>query len=67
MSSDTGILVMALSLVALPVPSQGKVLLTPQEALELAFPECEIERKTHFLDDEQQDRVAEMAGKSFRS
>jgi hypothetical protein len=47
---------------AAPAPA-GKVFLTQDEALKLAFPECAIERRTIYLDDEDRKRVAELAGK----
>ena len=41
----------------------GKVFLTQEEALKLAFPDCVIERRTVFLDEEDRKRAAELAGK----
>jgi hypothetical protein len=43
----------------------GKVFLTVDEALELAFPECEIEHGTEFLPDEVKKRVAKLAKGEF--
>ncbi len=39
----------------------AKVFLTVEEALELAFPGCEIERRTVYLTEAQERRVAELA------
>ena len=44
------------------VPPQGKVFLTKEEALELAFPECEVERRVVFLTEAQRKRANELAG-----
>src|SRR5687768_8288756 len=46
-------------------PGSGKVLLTQEEALALAFPDCSIERRTIYLDDRQRKRVAELAKGEF--
>ena len=43
------------------------VLITVEEALELAFPDAAIERQTLFLSDEQRDRVAEDSGSEVSS
>lgn len=43
-------------------PSSGKVFLTVAEALELAFPGCEVERGTIFLSKAEQATVKERAG-----
>jgi hypothetical protein len=43
------------------------VLITVEEALELAFPDAAIERQTLFLSDEQRDRVAEESGAEVSS
>jgi len=43
------------------------VLITVEEALELAFPDAAIERQTLFLSDEQRDRVAEDSGAEVSS
>lgn len=46
----------------LSVPQgSGKVLLTPDEALALAFPGCAIERRTEYLDKAEARRVEELA------
>lgn len=55
---------LALALGAAPVAAQGKVFLTTDEALALAFPGCKIERKEHLLDDRQRARIAEQAGQA---
>ncbi len=47
---------------AMPVAAQGKVFLTTDEALALAFPGCQIVRKEHLLDEGQRARIAEQAG-----
>jgi len=49
----------------------GKVFLTPEEALTLAFPECEIERRTEYLSEPEEHRIealarAELAGRVVR-
>ena len=43
-----------------PVPA-AKVFLTVEEALELAFPGCEVERRTVYLTEKQEARVEEVA------
>jgi len=43
------------------------VLITVEEALELAFPDATTERQTFFLSDEQRDRVAEESGAEVSS
>lgn len=45
-----------------PAPSAARVLLTVDEALELAFPEAEIERRTVFLSEQQIARATKLAG-----
>jgi hypothetical protein len=49
----------------------GKVFLTPEEALALAFPECEIERRTEYLSEAEERRIeslgrVELAGRVVR-
>lgn len=44
-----------------PVRGGAKVFLTVEEALELAFPGCEVERERIFLTPEQRERAAELA------
>jgi len=39
----------------------GKVFLTVEEALHLAFPDCEIERRTIYLSEEQKQEAKELA------
>lgn len=46
----------------LPTAAAGKVFLTLDEALELAFPGCEIERRTVFLTESQLERARQLAG-----
>ncbi len=45
-----------------PQPAAGGVLLTREEALELAFPGCEVDRETHYLTRDERRRAAELAG-----
>lgn len=48
---------------AWPSPAAAQVMLTQEEALRLAFPEpADINRRTAFLDQEDMDRVEELAG-----
>ena len=44
-----------------------KVFLTTDEALELAFPECEVTRETVYLTKEQKKRAEKLAGKELES
>lgn len=58
---------MASSTSALPstrgsTPGKGRVFLTADEALALAFPGCEVKRETLYLTDAQKDRVRKLAG-----
>ena len=53
-------LLLALALAA-PQAGPGKVYLTPDEALALAFPECTIERRTEYLDKAEAKRVEALA------
>jgi hypothetical protein len=50
---------------SLPAPAapdgRGSVLLTAEEALELVFPECRVERETVYLTREQKERASELA------
>lgn len=57
----------ALVLVAGTAPAAARVYLTVDEALELAFPGCSVERKTVFLTDEQVAGVGELAGQAVES
>jgi hypothetical protein len=43
--------------------TSGKVFLTQEEALALAFPKCEVKRRTLTLDEDELKRAAELAGK----
>lgn len=45
-------------------PAAARVLLSVEEALELAFPGCAVERRTVFLTDAQKARAAELAGEA---
>ena len=63
----TAFLVIALVLAAWPPASPAKVFLTVEEALELAFPGCEIERRTVFLTEEQLERARKLAGVEIES
>jgi Na+-translocating ferredoxin:NAD+ oxidoreductase RnfG subunit len=60
MSSRRAILLGLLLLAA--VPAAAKVFVTVDEALKLAFPGCEVSRKTAFLTPEQLKRAREIAG-----
>ena len=42
--------------------AQGKVFLQPAEALELAFPKCKFERKTHVLSKQMQAEIKKRSG-----
>lgn len=45
-----------------PQPASGKVFLTREEALALAFPDCDVERQTHYLTQEERREAAGLAG-----
>ncbi|MCY3928113.1 MAG: FMN-binding protein [Acidobacteria bacterium] len=45
-----------------PQPAGAKVFLTRSEALELAFPDCKVDRQTRYLTADQRRRATEMAG-----
>jgi len=45
--------------------AQGQVLLTTEEALALAFPDCAVERTMQTLDDAQRSRVKELCGEEL--
>lgn len=63
MCSRKTLLLLALLLAAtVPGRASGKVFVTVDEALKLAFPGCEITRKTAFLTPEQVKRAQEIAG-----
>ncbi len=49
------------------LPACAKVFLTVDEALQLAFPECEVVRGTVFLTDEQRSAAEERSGSEIRS
>ncbi|MSR63761.1 MAG: FMN-binding protein [Planctomycetes bacterium] len=60
------LLVLLLALAPAPTPAAlgegaGKVFLTPEEALKLAFPECEIERRTEYLSEAEELRIESLA------
>lgn len=58
----------AVLLVAHAVPAQGKVFMTTDEALKLAFPKCKIERVTRVLDDKKKQLLHKLSGhKATRS
>jgi len=61
MSSRKAILA-GLLLLAAVAPAAAKVFVTVDEALKLAFPGCEVTRKTAFLTPEQVKRARELAG-----
>ncbi len=48
-------------------PVEAKVFLTRLEALQLAFPDCEVDRQTHFLTDEQMREAQDRAGVEISS
>ena len=48
-----------------PVGLAGEVFLTKEEALTLAFPECEVTRTTVVLTKQQKQRVAKLSGLDF--
>lgn len=48
-------------------PSEAKVFLTRLEALKLAFPDCEVDRKTHYLTEAQQSEAQKLAGVELSS
>lgn len=45
-----------------PQPAAGGVFLTRDEALELAFPGCEVDRETHYLTQDERRRATDLAG-----
>jgi len=55
---------LALAAAAAAIPAQGKVFLTTDEALELAFPGCQITRKEHLLEERQRARITELSGRT---
>jgi len=55
------------SAAAPPPPAAGKVFLTVEEALELAFPECTVERSTIYLTKDQRKAIDELAGTPLES
>jgi len=52
---------LSLLLLAAPQGGPGKVYLTPEEALALAFPGCVVERRTEYLDKAEEKRVEALA------
>ena len=48
---------LACFLAMVSLPAQGKVFLTTDEALALAFPSCKVERTRHVLDAKKKRRV----------
>ena len=52
---------LAVACVALPGAAHGKVFLTVDEALKLAFPGCSVERRTVYLTEEQVASVTRLA------
>ena len=55
-------------LAAMVLPAQGKVFLTTDEALALAFPKAKVERTKHVLDAKKKQRVLQLSGhKASRS
>lgn len=45
-----------------PQPAAGGVFLTRDQALELAFPDCEVDRETLYLTQDERRRAADLAG-----
>jgi len=65
LGSSAALLVVALVAVpTTPAPARARVLVTVEEALALAFPGAEIERRTVFLTDAQRALAAELAGQA---
>jgi hypothetical protein len=63
-------LALALTLLSAPTAlggGAGKVFLSVEEALHLAFPECTVERATEVLSEEEAKRVKELAGCELES
>jgi hypothetical protein len=52
---------------AVAAASQGQVFLTVAEALALAYPECEIDKRTVYLTDAQRDSIEERLGAELSS
>ena len=50
-----------------PAAGAGRIFLKVDEALGLAFPECEVERTTVYLTEEQRERVEKLAGSKLAS
>lgn len=50
-----------------PAPAGARVLLTVDEALKLAFPDCRIARQTVYLTEPQRVRAGELAGEEVES
>ncbi len=50
------------TLLPAPAGSGGKVFLSQQEALALAFPKATVEKSTHYLDEDQRKQAAALAG-----
>lgn len=48
-------------------PAAGKVFMTADEALALAYPDCEVERETVFLTEEQLAEARRLSGEEIRS
>lgn len=55
---------LALAVGATTLAAQGKVFLTTDEALALAFPGCQVVRKEHVLDERQRALVGEQTGQA---
>jgi hypothetical protein len=65
LGSSAALLVVALVAVpTTPAPARARVLVTVEEALALAFPGAEIERRTVFLTDAQRALATELAGRA---
>lgn len=60
-------LVFTLLALCAPAVGGGKAFLTVDEALELAFPDCKVERQTEFLSEEEEKRIEALAGSPLPS
>lgn len=66
LAQTAAVVVFCLAAVAAPGRAQGTVFMTVPEALELAFPECEVERTRVVLGTEQREKVTELAGNKLK-
>src|SRR5690606_23229472 len=61
---SAALLAVVLAVASVTSPARARVLVTVDEALALAFPGAEIERRTAFLADAQRARATELAGQA---